>query len=192
MLFSDRAEKSIKHDLPNLGKHFEAPDRIYGLSQTDNFKILLDSTDKRSLAATPNHSLRETMKVSPFNPEVEPLLYPFLVMEAKSSKGADRMEANLQTAFVIRTLLELQHDLKSATEEETQWHTGPLVWFFAWRGEMWNLAAAFTSVLENQQVEYVREPLSQCHTCRILKSFRTSSISGREISVSWMGPCSFF
>lgn len=194
MLFSDRAEKSMTHDIPGLPKHFEAPDRVYGLSQTDNFKVLLDSTDKRSLAATPHRSLRETMKVNPFKPEVEPLLYPFLMMEAKSSKGADRLETNLQSAFVIRTLLNLQHDLKAATEEETKWRTGPLVWFLSWRGERWNVSGGFTSVSESQQVEYVREPLpgNTSHTCKILNFFRLSLIYGLAISAARMVPYSFF
>ncbi|KXG51272.1 uncharacterized protein PGRI_095330 [Penicillium griseofulvum] len=155
MLFSDRAEQKIRHDppLPVLSqpeklKRSEAPDRVYGLKQTDNFKLLLDSDDKRGAAATPCPSLREAMEVSPFEPEGEPLLYPFLVMEAKSSKGADRGEVNMQTAFVIRRLLNVQLNLKLATGEETQWESGPIVWFLAWRGEIWEVSAAFVNESE--------------------------------------------
>ncbi|KAJ5365464.1 hypothetical protein N7517_008350 [Penicillium concentricum] len=158
MLFSDRAEQKIRHDppLPVLSqnerrKQSEAPDRVYGLKQTDNFKLVLDSDDKRGVAATLCPSLRETLEVSPFEPEGEPLLYPFLVMEAKSSKGADRGEVNMQTAFVIRRLLNVQLDLKLATGEETQWESGPLVWFLAWRGEIWEISAA---VVKQPQIEY--------------------------------------
>ncbi|KAJ5726140.1 uncharacterized protein N7483_007497 [Penicillium malachiteum] len=156
MLFSDRAEQQIRHDppLPVLSqrekrKQSEAPDRVYGLKQTDNFKLLLDSDDRRGAGTTPSRSLYETLEVSPFEPEGEPLLYPFLVMEAKSSKGADRREVNMQTAFVIRRLLNVQLGLKEATGEESQWESGPLVWFLAWRGEIWEASAAFVRCCSN-------------------------------------------
>ncbi|KAJ5748240.1 uncharacterized protein N7511_009936 [Penicillium nucicola] len=170
MLFSDRAEQKIRHDPPlpvfsqsERLKHSEAPDRVYGLKQTDNFKLLLDSDDKRGAAATPCPSLREVMEVSPFEPEGEPLLYPFLVMEAKSSKGADRGEVNMQTAFVIRRLLNVQLDLKLATGEETQWESGPLVWFLAWRGEIWEISAAFVNESRSKYVSEV-SPVTQRFT----------------------------
>jgi hypothetical protein len=162
MLFSDRAEQKIRHDpplpvtpQPEKKKHYEVPDRIYGLKETDNFKLILDSDDKRGATTTPSMSLRETIEVSPFKPEGKPLLYPFLIIEAKSSKGADRGEVNMQTAFVIRRLLNVQQSLKLATGEETQWESGPLVWFLAWRGEIWELSAAFVIESENTRVKYV-------------------------------------
>ncbi|GFF56211.1 hypothetical protein IFM58399_10261 [Aspergillus lentulus] len=161
MLFSDRAEEKIRHDpplpvtsQPEKRKHYEKPDRVYGLKQTDNFKLLLDSDDKRGATTTSSLSLRETIEVSPFQPEGKPLLYPFLIIEAKSSKGADRAEVNMQTAFVIRRLLNVQLDLKLATGEETQWESGPLVWFLAWRGEIWDLSAAFVIESENTSTRY--------------------------------------
>ncbi|KAJ5263549.1 hypothetical protein N7478_011154 [Penicillium angulare] len=161
MLFSDRAEEKIRHDPPlpvtsQSGKerHYEMPDRVYGLKQTDNFKLLLDSDDKRDTRATPSRSLRETIEVSPFKPEGKPLLYPFLIIEAKSSKGADRGEVNMQTAFVIRRLLKVQLDLKLATGEENQWESGPLVWFLAWRGEIWEISAAYVIESETGSIRY--------------------------------------
>ena len=162
MLFSDRAEEKIRHEpplpvtsQPEKRKHYEKPDRVYGLKQTDNLKLLLDSDDKRAATTTPNLSLRETIEVSPFKPEGKPLLYPFLIIEAKSSKGADRGEVNMQTAFVIRRLLNVQLDLKLATGEETQWESGPLVWFLAWRGEIWEISAASVTESENTSTRYV-------------------------------------
>ncbi|OOQ87554.1 hypothetical protein PEBR_15558 [Penicillium brasilianum] len=161
MLFSDRAEEKIRHDPPlpvtshpEGRKHHEKPDRVYGLKQTDNFKLLLDSDDRRGATITPSLSLRETIEVSPFQPEGKPLLYPFLVIEAKSSKGADKGEVNMQTAFVIRRLLNVQLALKLATGEETQWESGPLVWFLAWRGEIWEISAAYVIKSENISTRY--------------------------------------
>ncbi|KAJ5593172.1 hypothetical protein N7537_010076 [Penicillium hordei] len=150
MLFSNRAEAAIKHypaleiaAQPGRLKKYEAPDRVYGLKQTDNFKILLDSIDSRSLMTSTRRTLRETIEYSPFSPEGEPLLYPFLIMEAKPSNGAGRAEVDMQTAFCIKRLLKLQYDLRAATGDDTQWPTGPLVWFLNWRGESWDVSVGF-------------------------------------------------
>ncbi|KAJ5645636.1 hypothetical protein N7507_011647 [Penicillium longicatenatum] len=160
MLFSDRAEATIKHSpalvlstQPPKLKHYEAPDRIFGLRQTDNFRFLLDSTDKRH-TETSNAILRESIEHSPFSAEPEPLLFPFLMIEAKSSKGADRAEVQMQSAFCLRRLLKLQHDLVAATGEETEWATGPLVWFLGTRGEQWDLYAGFVEEIDSGTVRY--------------------------------------
>jgi hypothetical protein len=201
MLFSDRAEEKIRHDpplpvtsQPEKGKRYEKPDRVYGLKQTDNFKLLLDSDDKRGATTTPSLSLRETIEVSPFQPEGKPLLYPFLVIEAKSSKGADRAEVNMQTAFVIRRLLNVQLDLKLATGEETQWESGPLVWFLAWRGEIWDVSAAFVIESEDTSTRYV-SLIVLSHKKKIHTGLRPHSqllICGVETFVTKMGPCNSF
>ncbi|KAF3402098.1 hypothetical protein F1880_009829 [Penicillium rolfsii] len=149
MLFSDRAEEAIKHNpglpvksRPGQVQNYESPDRVYGLKETADFKSLLDGADKR--APVSERSLRDTVEFSPFDPDGEPLLYPFLILEAKSSKGNDNIEAQMQTAFVIRRLLNLQYDLKRAAGEEWQRETEqPLVWFLTWRAEQWNVSAAF-------------------------------------------------
>jgi hypothetical protein len=160
MLFSDRAEAAIKHNpglpvKPRLGQvqNYESPDRVYGLKQTEDFKLLLNGADKRAPGST--LSLRDTVEFSPFSPGGEPLLYPFLILEAKSSKGDDHMEAQMQTAFVIRRLLNLQSDLKRAAGEERQWETGPLVWFISWRAEQWSISAAFIECDPEDTICYV-------------------------------------
>ena len=161
MLFSDRAEARIKHNPPLKistdpvkFKNWEAPDRIYGLRQTDNLRLLLDSPDKRHME-TSNVILRESLEHSPFSAEPEPLLFPFLMIEAKSSSGADRAEVHMQSAFCLRRLLKLQHDLVAATGEETQWATGPLVWFIGTRGEQWDLYAGFVEETDSGVIRYV-------------------------------------
>ncbi|OQD90679.1 hypothetical protein PENANT_c001G02842 [Penicillium antarcticum] len=165
MLFSDRVKATIKHypalevaAQPGRLKKYEAPDRVYGLKQTDNFKILLDSTDRRSLVASTRRSLRESIEYTPFGPEGEPLLYPFLIMEAKTSNGASRAEVDMQTAFCIKRLLKLQHDLRAATGDDTQWPTGPLVWFLNWRGESWDVSVGTTETQQggdmNSEIHY--------------------------------------
>jgi hypothetical protein len=161
MLFSDRAEAAIKHDppLPVLRRKakqqkWEEPDRVYGLKETDNFKMLLNSADKRASLDSNTRRLRESLEVSPFSQEGEPLLFPFLILEAKSGREGDSAAVEMQTAFCIRRLLKLQHDLRMATEEETLWKSGPLVWFLNWYGERWSIAASFVDNT-NGDLQYV-------------------------------------
>lgn len=71
-------------------------------------------------------------------------MFLFLVLEAKSEKSKDTFtDVEMQTAFSIRTLLKMQWDLKQAAGEGSEWESGPLVWFFANKGEMWRVAAAY-------------------------------------------------
>lgn len=153
ILFSDRAEARIKHDpplqtslQPPKFKYSEVVDRIYGLRQTDKFRLVLDSIDKRYIE-TRNIPLRESIKFSPLSSGGnEPLLFPFLIMEAKSSKGRSRSETHMQSAFCIRQLLEIQRDLVTAAEYELQDETDPLIWYIATRGEQWDIYAGFVEV----------------------------------------------
>ncbi|PGH26779.1 hypothetical protein AJ80_01544 [Polytolypa hystricis UAMH7299] len=155
-LFSDRAEADIKHDPPlpvrkSTLKKKEKPDRVYGLRQTENFRTLLDSADKRVPMDSNVRRLRDTLTVSPFEHEPEPLLFPFLIVEAKTGKTATQATVQMQTAFCIRRLLTLQYDLKTAPEKEynneSAWETGPLVWFLSWYGELWRLSACFVETI---------------------------------------------
>ncbi|KAB8200756.1 hypothetical protein BDV34DRAFT_232037 [Aspergillus parasiticus] len=150
MIFSDRAETSIHYDPPlhiassrRPIRKYERPDRVYGLRQTENFKVLLDSTDKRVPLDENTRALRHTLEVSPFKRDREPLLFPFLIIEAKSDTVGDSAAAEMQTAFCIRRLLMLQDELRAATGEESLWKTGPLVWFFVWHGHDWIIKAGF-------------------------------------------------
>ncbi|KAF3384716.1 hypothetical protein F1880_001925 [Penicillium rolfsii] len=156
VLFSDRAEARIKHDpplrislQPLKVKKSEIVDRIYGLRETENFRLILDSTDRRYVG-TRNTSLRESINFSPFSSRGhEPLLFPFLIMEAKSSKGRSRAETHMQSAFCIRHLLKIQQDLVTAMGDELQYKkykTDPLVWYIATRGEQWDLYAGFVEL----------------------------------------------
>lgn len=146
MIFSNRTEEAIKHVPPLPIKKAkkdkqdkEVPDRIYGLNKTGDFNFILNSAAKLD----PSKRLRDTIEISPFFTEREPLLFPFLIMEAKSSRQGDSAAVEMQTAFCIRRLLLLQLNLKEKTAHETQWKTGPLVWFFHWCGERWTIAGCF-------------------------------------------------
>jgi hypothetical protein len=48
-----------------------------------------------------------------------------------------------QAAFTVHFLLTLQEDLRKASGEDSEWETGPLVWFLANKGEQWRVASAY-------------------------------------------------
>jgi hypothetical protein len=105
----------------------------------------------RETAAFNDHaSTRECLRQSPFSDGR--VLYPFLIVEAKSEKGSRGFESiENQTAFPIRTLLKLQHDLSAASETGIK----PLVWFLANQGEEWRV---YGSVVDDSKwVWYPKE-----------------------------------
>jgi len=72
--------------------------------------------------------------------------FPFLVLEAKSEKGAESLSrAADQTAFAIRELLLIQEDFRVAAGENAEWDSGPLVWFLSFKGEEWKVCIAHQS-----------------------------------------------
>jgi hypothetical protein len=98
------------------------PDRVFGLGKTGVFKEYISSRHLRH---------------SPFADGYG--LYPFLVIEAKSEKGSPGFESiENQTAFPLRTLVKLQHDLRL----ESVCDINPLVWFLANQGDEWRVYAS--------------------------------------------------
>jgi len=139
-LFDDRTQEVIIHD-PLLKSQLpkQEPDRVYGLQATKNFETLLSSPTIVSSADGSNSSLGDSIRSCPFKEGIEPLLFPFLILEAKSEKsscGFDDIQT--QTAFPILALLKLQNDLHSQ-ETGTEPGNPPLVWFFANRGDAWRV-----------------------------------------------------
>ena len=66
------------------------------------------------------------------------MLYPFLVLEAKREDDAPGFRSvERQTAFPLRRFLKLQDTLRKASSKSLD----PLVWFFAYQGEVWRLYA---------------------------------------------------
>ena len=63
---------------------------------------------------TDSVTIRDLIRCSPFKAESDPLLFPFLVLEAKSeSSQAGFDDIQTQTAFPIWSLLKLQEGLLS-------------------------------------------------------------------------------
>ncbi|KAF9760877.1 hypothetical protein IL306_004086 [Fusarium sp. DS 682] len=135
-LFDDRAEEAIIYSSElraELPKREDRPDRVYGLQVTERLSRLLD--------------LAEGIRSSPFRLDEDPLVFPFLVIEAKSEKGSGAFtDIQVQTGFAIRELLSIQHQLAQAAEEDTEWDGGPLVWFLSYKGEEWRVFAAYMHI----------------------------------------------
>ncbi|KAJ9624299.1 hypothetical protein H2204_010855 [Knufia peltigerae] len=90
--------------------------------------------------------LRDVVECSPFNEMREEVLFPFFVLEAKSETGDSFDDIEIQTAFAIKKLLDIQLELQSLNGEESQWQSGPLVWFLSNRGDDWRVAAAYVGM----------------------------------------------
>lgn len=129
---------------PELAKQLpqdQRPDRVYGLRQTRNIERLL-------LQKLPDGGLLEDLLPrQPHDAALgQPLLFPFLVVEAKAGNSPDDWHSiKLQTAFPIFTYLNTQQSLRFATAPKSRWIPGPLVWFFMSRGEDWRLSLAYQS-----------------------------------------------
>jgi hypothetical protein len=119
-LFSSRFQTKFLLDPADRQKGLgsKEPDRVFGLRHTKAFNE--------------NASALERLRRSPFRDGK--VLYPFLIIEAKSEKRSTGFEyIETQTAFPIRTLLKLQKDLSIASGVSLN----PLVWFLANQGDKW-------------------------------------------------------
>ena len=129
--------QELKDQLP---KQTERPDRIYGLLKAKRLNRLLESPDKRT-----GGNIEDMLKCTPFRADGKPLVFPFLILEAKSEKGASSFtDIEVQSAFAIRELLILQDELRQAAGDGMDWDGGPLVWFISYKGEQWRVHAATT------------------------------------------------
>ncbi|GFF52416.1 hypothetical protein IFM58399_09317 [Aspergillus lentulus] len=144
-LFDDRAQEFVVYDellrsqLPKQG-----PDRVLGLQNTRNLDSLLQSPVRPDLAKQQDDIVSDILKTTPFKSQADPLLFPFLLLEAKSETSSSGFDAiQVQSAFPIYALLKLQEELRSYVD----WSPGeerfePLVWFLASRGDQWKVYGA--------------------------------------------------
>jgi hypothetical protein len=142
------------------------PDRVYGLQQTKFFTQAL-----QAITATIQDRVTEEVEVdeifkafqfTPFEERARPLIFPFLISEAKTERGDSFDACERQTAFPIWTLLRMQEVLQVMSKQRLTEQGGSLVWFFANRGEEWRLYGCFTDLKEDgkdQQTSYVSPPL---------------------------------
>lgn len=155
-IFGHREDEQVRLDravAAQLHKDIQKPDTIFGLRETRNIENLLYDTKKRELelesgVAIQDKQLHELLDPSPLNQPIsqkgDKLLFPFLVLEAKSgTSDSDWYSIQMQTAFPIKAFLDTQNRLRNATALKSKWRSGPLVWFFANKGEDWKLSAAY-------------------------------------------------
>jgi hypothetical protein len=112
----------------------QRPDRVWGLRRTKAFEKYLPSNS-------------DPITSSPFSDFVDPVLFPFLILEAKRerySEGFEEME--MQTALPIWRLLQLQESLHFKTSQDSS----ALVWFFASRGDLWRVYGCYSSSNGNE------------------------------------------
>ena len=129
------------------------PDRIHGLQRTTNFEKLLQELYAHDEPQRyPPRKIEDVVNVS-INPDNGgiPLLFPFLILEAKREKDTQNFEQmEIQTAFPIRNALKLQYDLVKIRGNTMDVPGGPLVWFFASRGEDWRVYGAVVNEEEGR------------------------------------------
>lgn len=120
---------------------------------TKRLERLLSSEDKRQSGS--GACIWDNLRTNPFREDGQPILFPFLLIEAKSEKAADSFSnIEAQTAFSLRELLILQDNLRLAAEESPDWEAGPLVWFLSYKGEQWRVSVAYIEI-ENDCKHYV-------------------------------------
>jgi hypothetical protein len=122
------------------------PDRMHCLQRTVMFeKLLQELYSHEEPERSTWRPIEEVLQVS-INPDNggDPLLFPFLLLEAKGEKGPENFEhMEIQTSFPIKYALKIQYDLLKARGNTMDVPGGPLIWFLASRGEDWRVYAAF-------------------------------------------------
>ena len=89
-LFGDRAQEFMIYDLALRAElPQQGPDRIYGLRATRNFEDLLSRSMAHTFDETDPITIGDIIISSPFKAESDPLLFPFLVLEAKSESSGN-------------------------------------------------------------------------------------------------------
>lgn len=139
-LFDGRAEKYIVQDGTSSRQQAkQKPDRFWGLRETAEFRRILNSDTARGGPC----KLGKDLKTSPFRSESDPLLFPFLLLEAKSEKNAPGFKSIAdQSSIPLRDLINLQGGLNSYRPQEEDTFL-PLVWFIANRGDMWKVYGCY-------------------------------------------------
>lgn len=145
---SDRTIKHVYNSEKDIVKR-EKPDRIFGFIETRRFREALNKLPAES---------ENEIRYSPFvEGASDPIIFPFLVCEAKSEQSTDGFRnIEVQTTFAIHTLLEVQEGLQNeSVKHGISPPTCPLVWFFAYRGANWRMYICYTKKDKMGNLSYV-------------------------------------
>ena len=156
-LFDERAEEIVLQDLSVQSALAEEgfnqkqkPDRVYGLRETRNFETILDQIPSSNSQS--GMTVRDSIRVSPFRDTDigASLIFPFLILEAKSENSDGFEQIQCQTAFPIQALLQLQDNLQhKAINVSTP---EPFLWFIACRGDMWRVYGCYIRYEESKSL----------------------------------------
>src|SRR5262245_9495571 len=138
LLFDDRIEELIIHDprVVDFRPPRKYPDRIFGLKKTKTVANLLDAD--RGIGNL-------TLRCSPFRDLNDPLLFPFLIIEAKPERHSIGFEeTQMQTALPIWALLNLQESVRIECSSAAD-SSPSLVWFIANRGDAWRVYGCYVT-----------------------------------------------
>ncbi|PVH82411.1 hypothetical protein DL98DRAFT_653163 [Cadophora sp. DSE1049] len=171
-IFDYRADEFIVHGgEANYDLRPRKPDRVYGLQQTKFFAQALQAiTATIQDRVTEEAELDENLgafQFTPFEERARPLIFPFLISEAKTERGDSFDACERQTAFPIWTLLRLQEQLQARSEQCLTEQGGSLVWFFANRGEEWRLYGCFTDIEEDSRDQHTSYNILDLWTGRL-------------------------
>jgi len=83
----------------------EKPDRVYGFRKTSRFGRLFDEVILNPESESKGRILSDILECSPFDEPRDQVLFPFLLLEAKSETGDSFSDAEIQSAFPIKKLL---------------------------------------------------------------------------------------
>jgi len=128
------------------------PDRVLGLQGTEIFRKYLG----RIYAHDKSTKLVEDVidiKLPNQRPGA-PLLFPFLILEAKAEANKGVTSAEIQTLFPIRNALELQYKLMKTPGNRYDTLGGPLLWFLFNAATYWRVYGAIVRE-ENNVPHYV-------------------------------------
>jgi hypothetical protein len=145
---NETGQPSSSESVPTLRRIKQQPDRVQGLQRTKTFERILHKPYAHDRPqAVPPRLVEKVLKTDMHpNNGAEPLLFPFLLLEAKREKDAEGFQkTEFQTALPIRRALGLQHELTKLLQTSgnvLDVPGGPLVWFFAFSGEDWRVYAA--------------------------------------------------
>jgi len=150
-VFEDCADDLIIHSGEAAGELKQRkPDRVYGLQQTKRFEEVLGK-----ITANIQMYNRKLINITPFGARKDPILFPFLISEAKTERGDSFESCERQTAFPIWRLLKLQHGLRHLSKRRVDELGGPLAWFISNRGEDWRVYGCYTGIEEDSKISYV-------------------------------------
>jgi hypothetical protein len=153
---SNRADEAVNYGsiaeaLKESGLTIRKPDRVYGLQKTKGrFTGILNSPATGILNDEATQSVEEFLETSPFEPSDAPLLFPFLICEAKSEKGQGFRACGIQSALPLIRFLDIQGGLENLTSPLDE-QGGPLVWYLVYRGDSWRVSGSYFVISEGEQ-----------------------------------------